>query len=247
MDGRVDALGEHELELRVEPGPFGLLTRETFPGNHATLWSDTAGAVLEKVARGLLKGTLPPELGKLPTSPRALSAEALIRSGHAEGGAELNCPEIDDYWNPGFQLDVDRLLAALDRGETHHRPRTRDAESARWGVIRWKEGGVRLVFPLLTEVFRIEVVLVVEPRYLTARYFLAIDIDSRGELESVTVRAARDSTFDMETDDSAMVFAHRYPSDDRESLSERLSETGYRAISWIVEEPTEAELGLPKA
>jgi hypothetical protein len=241
IEGRVDELGRHDFELRAEPGPFGELTRDTTPGKHATLWSDTAGAAFVKVARSLCDGALPPDLGKMPTAPRALSAEALIRSGHAEGGAEMNCPDLDDYWDPRFQLDVERLLAALERGETHHRPRVPDVEPSRWGVIRWKDGGARLVFPLVTEVFCIEVLIVPEPRYLTARYFLAIDIDSRGELESVSVRAARDGTFDMETDDSAAIFADRDPPEDRESLGSRLNETAYRAISWVVEDFARAD------
>jgi len=154
-----------------------------------------------------------------------------VRSGHAASGAEIRCPELDDHWDPGFGLDVVRLLAALERGEIHHRPKQPDAEPLRWAVLRWEDGSARLVFPLFTEVFRIDVVLAPEPRYLTARHFLAIDVDARGELESVTVRAARDGTFDMETGDSAKVFAERDPSDNRETLRDRPSETAYRAIS----------------
>jgi hypothetical protein len=89
---------------------------------------------------------------------------------------------------------------------------------------------------LAIEILRVEVTGHERPGFLTARYFLAIDLDARGEVESVTVRAARDGTFDAETDDSAALFAERDPPDDSEDLRDRLVSLAYGPVSWVVED-----------
>jgi hypothetical protein len=65
-----------------------------------------------------------------------------------------------------------------------------------------------------------------EPRWLGTRYWLAVRLDAGGRLRDVAIRTDRDATWHQEGDDD----------DADDLLAGRLSEAGWPAATWIVEE-----------
>lgn len=239
-DGEVDTFASFELELSLEPGPWSDLRCQQV-GRGTTLWSTRFERLFVRVVQSLCEAKVPPDVRLPRSTPRRCTAAALVEERWADRGAQIACNELDDYWNPGTEVDVPRLLAALEAGHTHRGTRAaNDPPDAAplldaWAVVRHDDGSVRLITPLAIEILRVDVVAHPSPGYLTARYFLAIDLDARGQVEDVSIRAARDGTFDAETDDSPSMFAERDP-DDGEHLRSRLASVAYSAITWAIDE-----------
>ena len=86
------------------------------------------------------------------------------------------------------------------------------------------------------EAFQVQLPYLSGPRWLATRYWLTIDLDARGRLDSVAVRTDRDTTWDAEGDDD----------DDYDrgrpfiSLAERFSEEGYSAVCEVLEHRRDA-------
>jgi hypothetical protein len=216
-----DDLGTTTVSLYVEPNNIGSEVRarsgpkDALPNHRA----DALTPTFLGIVRSLCDGTYPQPIALARDAPE-LSAAALIRDGWGPGGAETRCRGLDDWWNR-IDLDVPRLLAAIERGETHS-SKTEEP----WGVVRATDGSVRLLWPLVAETFRVDLPHLDGPVFVGSRYWLAIDVDARGELDDVTIRRERDPTFDAEGDEDGGAGL----------LEDRLDETAYGAVSWVVEE-----------
>jgi hypothetical protein len=255
-DGPVDELARVALTLHVESGPYGRLEPDA-SGRGPTLWSPRLAQLWTKVVQALCAGEpVAAALGPARPPP-ACTARALVASGWAAGGSEVSCAELDDHWDISMRVDLARLARELARG-ARHRPSPpvlgppvpgpeADPSSGRglgpgaaldtdWAILRADDGATRLVTPLGIEQLRARVHGCPEPYVVSARYFLAIDLDARGGIERVTVRCARDGTFDVEGEDGASCAFDRTPrSDDLGHLRARLGAAAYDALSWLTE------------
>ena len=243
-NGTADTLTGFEVELHLEPGPWSEI-RVRRRGRGTALWSPRFEGLFVRATRSLCDAKVPPDVRLPRSAPRRCTAAALVKDHWANGGAQLSGDELDDFWNPGTEVDVLRLLAAIEAGATHRARSPADFEEDRtldgeWAVVRNTDRSIRLVTPLAIEILRVDVVGHAQPGFLTARYFLSIDIDAHGRVEDVSIRAARDGTFDAEADDSASLFANR-DEDDLEHLLSKLTSVAYTAVTWVVDEHLKEE------
>lgn len=221
--GREDELGSVEVRVHIEPddhrGWSGIRVRtDERDGETPRCWDDALTKLVHGIVRALCDGTWPPP-DTLSQSEPALDAEALVRDGWVERGAAVYDSVAEDWWEAGHAIDLPRLLAAIARGESHRR-------GGRWAAHRRSDGGAVLVWPLVAETFRVELRHLGSPRWLTTRYWLAVDVGGDGALRDVSIATDRDATWDAEGDD------------DRNdvSLADRLSENAYGALLWILED-----------
>jgi hypothetical protein len=255
-DGPVDALARVALTLHVESGPYGKL--ETEPsGRGPILWSPRLAQLWTKVVQALCAAEpVAAALGPARPSP-ACTARALAASGWALAASEVRCDELDEHWSSSMRIDLGRLAQALARGDRHRpapaawalpgpppppleaagsRPESGAVLDTDWAILSADDGSTRLVTPLGIEQLRAWVHGCPQPYVVSARYFLAVDLDAQGDVESVTVRCARDGTFDVEGEDGASCAFDRAPRrEDLGHLRSRLGAAAYDALSWLLE------------
>lgn len=221
VSGRTDDLGATAVGLHVEPGDVASEIRVTIGGcdQLPRYWCDTLSEAFAGIVKSLCDGSYPPALPMLLAAEPYASAAGLIREGWGDGGAEAYCPGLDSWWDR-IDLDLDALLADIEA-------RRSDASrsSVQWGVVRKAEGAVRLLCPLVTETFRVDLAHSAAPVFVGSRYWLAVDVAASGRLDDVTVRRDRDPTFDAEGEDP-----------EESMLGDRLNETAYSLVTWIVED-----------
>jgi hypothetical protein len=223
VSGGEDDLGSIDVHLRLDPGAEeGEITATPTASRHgAPPWCTELTSAFHLVMSKLAAAKVPKTVRGLHVREPALTAAAIMKSGWADDGAEEPLRALDQHWNAGVPLDLPRLLAAIERGERHYR-----AGTASWGVVRHGDGSVRLLFPLVSEVFRVELPWRATRLWHAARYWLAVDIQADGKLDSMSIRTDRDGTWDAEGDDDG----------DGSLFTDRLDETSYSAATWIMED-----------
>jgi len=245
-DGELNELAGFDLDVAIEPGPWSELRRTRRGRSGTALWNDALETLFERAIDALLAGEYPPRVTLPAPGPRAFSGPALVDEGWAMRGAEVRCRGLDALWSSHTRVDLPAIRAAIARGEGPSITPTRAKRCWRprgeyvvvpWGVVTHDDGAVRLVYPLAIESIEVTVVGHATPGVLSARYFLAIDLDADGTVADVTVRMTHDGTFDMEDDDAPTRFAYREgDDDDLDLLTLRLEENAYSALSWVVED-----------
>jgi hypothetical protein len=245
VDGEENELAGFDLDVSIEPGPWSELRRARLGRYGTALWNDRLEALYERALDALLAGEYPPRVTLPAPGPRPCTAAALVAEGWATRGAEVRCRGLDALWSSHTRVRLDAIRAAIAQGEGPYvtptrakrawRPRGEEVHEP-WGLAAWADGGVRLVFPLAVESITVTLVGHDAPGVLSARYFLAIDLEADGTVADVTVRMTHDGTFDMEDDDAPARFAEREgDDDDLDLLTLRLEENAYHALSWVVE------------
>lgn len=232
LSGEEDDLGAVHLRLHVEADPdWTEIEVSRSAGRHGVLgWAPALTDAFHAILDALVRAAPLPALEMLRSSAPELSAAALVREGWARrSGAQVGLRALDDYWDPGLELDLPKLEKDLA---------AHTAEGcgllARFGVVRWDDGTLRLVHPLFMELARVTLPWRDEPLWHAARYWLAVDLDAKGCIEDASIRTDRDGTWDVEGDDDG----------DGSLFHDRLSEGAYGPLSDVAEDyrrPSDAE------
>ena len=233
VHGSEETLERTELSLHAEregDEEFnGIRLRVTDDRERPLFWNDRLTGVFHSLLRGLIDADLPAHFDGLrdelpPFDPGALAQEAIDADTVFDS-------VIEDWWNAGTDIDLARLLDAIESGaKPSHR------SSVPWAITRTDEG-TRLTWPLVLEAFRVELAQLRGPLWAATRYWLTVDIGAEGALEKVAVRTDQDQTWTSEAD----------PEPGGPSLAERISETAYTAIDFVNDfaRRSEASLGRP--
>lgn len=235
VDGRTEQVEHVRVGLRVERDGNERTSRVrvecSIPETDSVRnWRSELTNIFHGVVTSLCEGSFPPPVPDGVGTPPENSAEALIRGNWDRSGTDVYQSVTEPWGAEGHRVDLQRVLDAIALGD---RPRYPWGEApadpppglpvARWGIVR-RGGRVALIWPLLTEVFQVELTHLDKPIWIATRYWLQLDIGEDGRILSVTICIDEDPTFRAEADDDNEDDLHR----------DLLSETGHAPLDFVL-------------
>lgn len=219
--GRREELGACVVGLHMEDGDgFSRIYLSGKSERHPSVeWGTEVQRTIHSMVKALCNDDFPLARLHLDAAVPEWTPNAIVDSGAVDSDYSLELDFVDDYWDKR-ELDVERLCAAIDAGQTDDR----DKDRRGWRAVRLDAGGTRAVRPLFIELTCAKVAHLEQPLWRGERYWLTVDINKNGRVAGVTIG----------TDSERWANASSYQITDT-PFGDRLSEECYEPIQWLLD------------
>jgi len=219
--GRHEELSACDVSVHLEDGDgFSKIRLHGKLERHpSSEWGSAVQETVHSMVEALCNDEFPPARVPLHAAQPLCTLDALLGSGAIDSDYSLELEFIDDYWDKR-ELDVERLCAAIEAGQTDDRDRDRRG----WHVVRLNAGGTRVVRPLFIEVTRVKLAHLEQPLWRGECYWLTVELDKHSRVTGASIC----------TDSERWANASSHQIADTQ-FGHRISEECYEPIQWLLD------------